>query len=313
MARPLATLVAVLSVTAALAGCFHDDKDDGGGNGNGASPSPTPTPTNTSGPGNGNGNETPPLIPPVPVFTFAMMNASGANMSAPFFGNPGENLTVLLDGSGSSDADGEIVAWSWVVSGPGAFEAKSTNETFTFNVSNLQTSSFGAYRVQFKVLDDDNVLNGTGGYFVVHYQNTLSAPSGMFGPGQGACQEDPLDRQAGNPVPPSEVAPGTYKTHSVNLAPNATTIDLTLTYQTTTTATLGMFLYEPGADPDACPTPAATADPAASPVTLVHEGNLSAGQYSIRVELNGASVDEYAVAVKVLYAAPQNAGSELGA
>jgi hypothetical protein len=74
--------------------------------------------------------------------------APTADAGGPYAGQAG--ATVVLDGSGSSDADGSIVAWSWsttaagcVIAGADAVDAEITCDTA------------GAYTVRLRVTDDE--------------------------------------------------------------------------------------------------------------------------------------------------------------
>lgn len=282
--RLLSTLFAALFVAAAFAGCFHgdEDDDDGGDTGNG-----------NGGNGNGNnnttnGNETDQNetveMPPTASITLR----DGTNETNVIFVNGETNATktVTLDASNSTDADGNITVYAWLVTGPKDFEFKDQNQTTTLSLSDKD--GYGIYLVRLTVIDDDNLVGTANTTLYVGYDITREVTLATRVPNP-AVPPGPTTGQGQRPEPnDSSCGDTACHVHTVSLAANATSAEFTLTWASgeivSPGGTMAMWVFSPS------DTELAQVSGGSPLATTVTADKLNAtGQYKAEAHIDGTS------------------------
>ncbi len=193
-----------------------------------------------------------------------------------------QNLTVTLDGSLSSDADGEIVSWSWQIlefdptSGDFAEAARLTGEAVEYNFTDGSDPGEKAIRL---VVRDDRL--GTASvestFYVNRFTTAASARTFSATTAGGGAECSDLNCQ----------------TFQASVFRGATLLQVVVRDNgSKVLQDIHIDLFEPGADPQTAE-PSASQSQLGAPVTLnVDEADLTKGLYTIRAWY-GAGADVY--------------------
>lgn len=293
-------------MTAAVAGCIGGDDD----------PSDA-MPGHNDDDGNGNEtktNETKEPAPlPVPKIGVQMEIVGNGSQDPPFIVPPGSELEFTLDGSESTIENGSIERFAWHVlradgrEEQGTFGGDEPTFTFTVNGTDSQTD-YGVYTATLRAMSDRGELGEAATQFVLSYSNTFSEENTMFGPSPNGC-DGPGQQKGEGEIPETGVAMGTYREHNFKVNDNASSIDLSLDFESTDGADVVLYLYGPGSNitADDCSGALAESDASGSPVTLEASELGGPGSYSVRVQLVGFVLGPYAMDATVLYDIPGGA------
>lgn len=308
MRRTVPLLIILMLVTSMVAGCFgggEDDQDNDnvvdGGNGGGNN---TTAPNNTTFPPEAN-------EAPVPSFNVTFETGNNTTTANRVAVEPGSNVSLVFDGTASTDPDGEITRYAWTVTGPGGSNETGGTAVFRLNITGF--SEYGAWDVTLKVLDDRTTIATMTQQIAFDYSNTFASERPMRGPGKAERESDETkSSEVGDPVGAVKVESGTYNTHDVTLGAGVSTMTIDGTYDSSGLgAELKIYLFAPGVSDDGT----ADAEPVAESevgsdgsVSLTVDGSAlnETGRYKIRVDLDGnGQIDNYSLDVLVEYALPQ--------
>lgn len=308
MGRILQILIPIVLLTAAVAGCIGGDDEP-------SNNMPDP------GDDNGDGNQTadnqtgdpPPL--PVPKIGVKMAFVGNDSQDPPFIAPQGSELEFFLDGSESTIENGTIDRYAWSVLRPRGGEEQGTSDgdepTFSFIVNSTDSQTdYGVYTATLRAMSDQGQLGEVTTQFALSYSNTFTKDNIMVGPSPTGC-DSPNQEPDGSDVGGSGVSHGTYRTHSVTVSENATSLNMTLEFESDDpTANVKLYLFGPEGDKEDCGDAIAEGDAGESPVTLEASELAGPGSYSIRVQLVGFFLGAYTMDGTVLYEVPGDAGDE---
>lgn len=275
--RLLSVLLVAMLLAGALAGCFHkDDKKEDGDDGNGGD--------GDGGDGNGINNTTTPPPPEIsPVASIKIFDGDNETNVTAVHGEANVNITLKLDASNSTDADGNITIWAWSVVGPKDFEFEDQNETTEFQIPD--SNGYGVYLVRLTVIDDDNLIGTANKTLYVNYDITRpitlgTKQQGVTGPSVGTTNRpDQADPSCGGT---------TCFIHTITTLGNATGATFTVSWTPPAggQTMMKMWIIDPsGTDLENIPASAT------SPITseLTPSQLVAAGQYKAEVHMQGPS------------------------
>lgn len=299
MPRALLVLLALLLASSALSGCFGGDDDDG-----------TDADDDGDKMTNGDGNNTtmPPEVPNlVPTAAISVSfdvegnTSTGNRLQVP----PGDvNVSILLDGSASTDDDGNITAYSWTITDP---EGETYRNTAVAWQIDLTEAIYGGWIIELRALDDAGEVGAAVTGFTMDYARSFAFDVGLLGPANAKRDAPPVDRDTKHPV--DETQPwATFQVHDFTLGEGATSA--TITVEFTGDGQLAAYVFEPGTTNTQTATPLHTADGGDSPITLTLDRTVlnETGRYVLRLDLDGNAIDSYTGTAVVQYAAPDLLG-----
>jgi hypothetical protein len=239
-----------------------------------------------------------PNEPPVAVAEVLVGGVPSENATLDIQANDG-NLTVTLDASNSTDADGEIQIYSWEVR-----EYKnntSIEKTFSGQGAtiDLNFSTPGWKLITLRVIDDRFEPAETQVLFFVNYKNAYSHAFRGDGETPGANIIG-----AANPAGENCNDPVNCKSHFVTIQFGAQSATFVRGTDGGTCMGPNLELYAPGPTPGEDGPMVGSAD--GSELTVTAEALTAVGQYKLVVWYDQQADCSYTVAADVNYTNPQN-------